>query len=366
MKFPIFLPRKSSWAIGLFAATYAFAQNARPTHPFQIGADVSMLDSPVAPNSPWGALPPYQENGNAADEVTILHRHDWNVFRLRVFVSPVRNAPANTIEATIPLAREIKALGATFMLDLHFSDTWADPQHQDIPAAWRGLDLDRLEKAWEAHAFEVVTRLKDAGAMPDWVQVGNEITRGAAWPIAQLKVPGSNLYLPPEPYDEARQWANLIRLLKAGIRGVNRAAGDHPPRIAIHIDRGADWAVTQWFFDHLNQGGVKYDIIAQSFYPEWKHGTLADVRENMRLCASHYGKDFLIAETGYGTSHVKDNPDMLWPVTPEGRLQYLEEIIKLVKIEPLGLGVLYWAPERELWNKDGTPGPGVFVINHLR
>jgi arabinogalactan endo-1,4-beta-galactosidase len=307
----------------------------------------------------------YQEEGVVSDELTILRRHGWTAFRVRVFVAPVRNAPNNTLEAAIPLATRIKASGATLLLDIHLSDTWADPQHQEIPVAWRGLSFDDLEKSVESYTYEVVKRLKDAGAMPDWVQVGNEITRGTLWPVAQVRVPGSTQYNPPEPYDEAAQWEHLARLLKAGIRGVKRAAGNAPPQIAIHIDKGANWAVTRWFFDHLNDARVPYDIIAQSFYPEWGHGTLDQLWDNMNRCAARYGKDFLVVETGYGKSHLPDNPCMMWPQTPEGRLQFMADIVNTVRRAPHGLGAMYWAPEWEAWNADGSPGPVVSVMDRL-
>ncbi len=301
----------------------------------------------------------------ASDELTILKNHGWTVFRVRVFVSPVRDAPNNTLEAAIPLAKRIKASGAKFLLCIHLSDTWADPQHQEIPTAWRNLDFDGLEKQVESYAYDTIRRLKDAGAMPDWVQVGNEITRGTLWPLAQVKVPGSTKYNPPEPYDDAVQWDHLTRVLKAGIRGVKAAAGDTPPRIAIHIDKGANWRVTEWFFDHLSAARVDYDIIAQSFYPEWNHGTLEQLWDNMNRCAAHFHKDFAVVETGYGRSHVPDNPSMLWPETPEGRLQYMADIINTVRQAPRGVAVMYWAPEREAWNGDGGPGPVVSVLDHL-
>jgi arabinogalactan endo-1,4-beta-galactosidase len=338
---------------------------ADAAHPskFVLGADISALDAP------WRRGPAsarvYQENGVASDELTILRNHGWTAFRVRVFVAPVRDAPNNTLEAAIPLAKRIKEAGGTFLLCLHLSDTWADPQHQEIPVAWRGLDFDQLERRVESYCYDTVKRLKDAGAMPDWVQVGNEITRGTLWPLAQLEVPGSTQYNPPEPYDEAMQWNRLTRILKAGIKGVNRAAGDTPPRIAIHIDKGANWNVTKWFFDHLNAAHVKYDIIAQSFYPEWGHGTLDQVWDNMNRCAERYDKDFLIVETGYGRSHVPDNKCMLWPETPEGRLQFMADIVNTVRKAPRGLGVMYWAPEREAWNDDGSPGPVVSVLDQL-
>ncbi len=277
----------------------------------------------------------------------------------------MRKAPDNSLANTIPLARRIKASGALLLLDIHYSDTWADPQHQEIPVAWRGLDFDALQQKVETYSRNTIKALKDAGAMPDWVQVGNEITRGTLWPVGQLAVPGAQEYLPPQPSDTTEQWDHLTRLLKAGIRGVMEGAGNTPPRIAIHIDRGGDWKTTKWFFDHLDAAHVPYDIIAESFYPPWRHGTLADLRMNMDSSAARFHKDFLVAETGYGPSHYPDNPDMKWPTTPEGRLQFMVDLVRLVKQAPRGLGVMYWAPEWDLWNPDGTPGPAVFTLDSL-
>jgi arabinogalactan endo-1,4-beta-galactosidase len=160
----------------------ATAQGSR----FALGADISALDAP----SRFGRVrPAYQEDGKASDELTILMRHGWTAFRLRVFVSPVREAPDNSLANTIPLAKRIKAAGATFLLDIHYSDTWADPQHQEIPVAWRELSFDSLEAQVERYSRETIGALKDAGAMPDWVQVGNEITRGTLWPPSSPTTP---------------------------------------------------------------------------------------------------------------------------------------------------------------------------------
>jgi len=336
---------------------------AGPPQGFVLGADISALDAPR--RSGYARKRTYRENGNTSDELTILSNHNWKAFRLRVFLSPVRGAPDNSLENTLPLARRIKDSGSLFLLDFHFSDTWADPQHQDIPVPWRGLSFDTLESRVAAYAGDVITQLKRAGAMPDWVQIGNEITRGTLWPLAQVRVPGSTMYNPPEPYDDVKQWDNLTRILKAGIRGVRSAAGKRPPRIAIHIDQGANWPVTRWFFDHLEAAHVDYDIIAQSFYPPWHHGTPEGLRYNMMQCAERYNRDFLVAETGYDSSRVTDNEDMLWPVTPGGRLQFMADVVQTVRNSPRGIGVMYWAPERDAWNDDGTPGPCVFVLDSL-
>lgn len=339
--------------------TTVLAADSTPPPRFVLGADVSALDAPARG---WrGPLPDYQENGRTNAEWRILMHHGWTAFRLRVFVSPVRRAPDNSLANTIPLARRIKAAGALLLLDLHFSDTWADPKHQDIPAAWTNHDIASLETHWELHASNVVRQLKDAGAMPDWVQIGNEITHGAAWPVARLYVPGSTR----RPHALAKQWAHLTDLLKAGIRGVKAGAGDTPPKIVIHIDQGGHWQRTKWFFDHLEAAHVPYDIIGESFYPAWGHGTLEQLWYNMNQCARRYHKEFIVAETGYGRSRIPNNHDLLWPQTPEGRLQFMVDLVNTVKRAPNGLGVFYWAPERDLWNANGTPGPAVFVLDHL-
>ncbi len=333
--------------------------------PFYLGADISFLASPM--RRPGMPARVYRDaNGKPSDELTVLMHHGWNAFRLRVFVSPVRQAPDNSLQNTIPLARKIKRAGALFLLDFHYSDTWADPQHQEIPVAWRHLSFPALERQVETYSRNTIRALKRAGAMPDWVQVGNEITRGTLWPLGQVEEPGDTSYLPPQPYDSTLQWARLTGLLKAAIRGVMEGAGNTPPRIAIHIDRGGDWPKTRWFFDHLEAAHVPFDIIAESYYPEWEHGTLEQLWRNMDSCEAVFHKPFLVAETGYGPSHFKNNPDMLWPETQQGRLQFMVDLINTVKAAPNGLGVMYWAPEFGVWNRDGTPGPTVFVLDSLQ
>jgi len=363
--------KTSRLAVAMLAALAACAGRTPPPPavtaapagtPFTLGADISFLAVPPRPGRP---APVFRDHDIQGDELAILMRHGWTSFRLRVFVSPVHDAPDNSLENTIPLARRIKALGGTFLLDIHYSDTWADPQHQETPVAWRDLDFQGLEARVESYTQEVVRAFREAGAMPDWVQVGNEITRGMLWPMGQVMVPGDTAYLPPQPYDSTVQWDHLTRLLRAGIRGVRGGALGQPVRIAIHIDRGGDWATTRWFFDHVAAAGVEYDIIAQSFYPEWRHGTLEQLWQNMQECASRYGKDFLVTETGYGRSHTPDNPFMLWPETPQGRLQFMVDLVNTVRAAPRGIGVQYWAPEFGLWNADGTPGPAVFTLDSL-
>jgi len=364
----------------------------------------------------------YQEDGKPSDELTILHNHGWNAFRVRIFVPPVRSAPNNPLVNGVALSKHIKDLGAKLLLCVHFSDTWADPGKQYIPMAWEGEDINGLEKEWERHAYDVVKTLKDAGAMPDMIQIGNEITNGAAWPIARVQFPVAGQAPPFPDYDDAKQWSNLTRLLKAGVKGAKAAAGKSPLKIAIHIDQGGHWDKTQWFFDHVEAAKVPYDIIAQSCYPQYGHATPEELLNNMVQCARRYKKkEFIVVETGYssgggrrGAGGTPATPgaaaagavpaagaggavaaadggaapgggaqagaaaavpggragrDMsryfLWPTTPEGQLQFMVDMVNTVRKGPNGAGVLYWAPERAIWNADGSPGPAVFTPDNL-
>jgi arabinogalactan endo-1,4-beta-galactosidase len=350
-------------------------EGRRTKAPFLLGADVSALASRP------GLAATFREDGKPDSEIAILERHGWNTFRLRVFVDPVRQAPLNSLANTIPVAKEIKSSGALFLLDIHYSDTWADPQHQEIPMAWRSMDVGELEKKVEDYTADVIRQLREAGAMPDMVQVGNEVTGGMLWPLGHVRVPPSTVKLDagaiqalPDRYDDAAQWDNFTRFLKAGIRGVRDGSGAAAPKIVIHIDCGGDWPVTRWFFDHLARAGVDYDIMGQSFYPFY-HGTPEELRDNLLECGRAYHKPFMVAETGYsqsgGDAVMKQRKYNLWPGTPQGQLQFMADVINTVR-DAGGIGVYYWAPEgrtpgsgNSIWRADGSPAPAVSVLVNL-
>src|SRR5580692_8597028 len=153
--------------------------------PFYLGADISGLTQVEA----GGGV--YMDGDKPGDPLAIFMRNGWTCFRLRIWVDP-RNG-VNGLAYTTKLAKRIKAAGGTFMLDFHYSDWWADPQKQNKPAAWAKLDFDALVKQTEDYTSNVVRTLKQAGATPDFVQIGNEITGGLLWPDAQVQVPVSTV-----------------------------------------------------------------------------------------------------------------------------------------------------------------------------
>src|SRR3954462_2862011 len=145
---------------------------------YAVGADVSFLGDAEQK----GVV--FKDGGEAKPGLKILKDHGYNWVRLRLVHSP--DQLPNNLEYTIAQARAAKKLGLKFLLDIHYSDTWADPQKQFIPRAWEGLGHAELVEAVRSYTRDVVSSLNDAGAAPDIVQVGNEVIAGMLWPDGKL------------------------------------------------------------------------------------------------------------------------------------------------------------------------------------
>ena len=280
----------------------------------------------------------YKEDGQVRDGLEILKDNGINCVRLRLFTSTAAQAQAdpynytNNLDYNLPLAVRVKNAGLKFLLDFHYSDTWADPGHQSTPAAWTNLTFSQLEIQLRSYNSNCIAAFKAAGAMPDYVQIGNEITSGMLWPSGMVS--GSS----------NTAWSNLGKLMKASINGIKDAAGTNAPKIMIHIDRGGDWDTTKWYFDNVAFQQVPFDLIGESYYPFW-HGSLDDLRECLTNAAARYGKPVVVAETAFpwsGTTNIYGIPP-----TTNGQVQYVSALGQIVKSIPggRGAGIFWWGTE---------------------
>src|SRR5271157_3644843 len=178
----------------------------------------------------------YKDGGVVTDGIQILKNHGINCVRLRLFTSSAAQAAKdpynyiNNTNYTVPLAVRVKNAGLLFSLDFHYSDTWADAAHQAMPAAWKNLDFAQLVQQMQTYNSNTIATFAAAGAMPDYVQVGNEITGGMLWP-----------YGGPLSGNGGTNWSQLGQLMKGAIQGIqdaSTAAGEAMPKIIVHIDRG--------------------------------------------------------------------------------------------------------------------------------
>jgi arabinogalactan endo-1,4-beta-galactosidase len=297
----------------------------------------------------------YRDGGQIQDGLQILKNHGINCVRLRLFTSSAAQASAdpynyiNNTNYTVPLAVRVKNAGLLFCLDFHYSDTWADPGHQATPAAWASLTFAQMVQQMRTYNSNSIATFAAAGAMPDYVQIGNEITGGMVWTNGQL----SGTWNSSNP-----SWIRLGQLMKAAVQGVQDAStamGVAMPQIIVHIDRGGDWNTTKSYFENLNAQGVPYDIIGESYYPFY-HGSPTSLNICLSNAAVEFGKPIIVAETAFPYTNTCPSSWLSqlfgYPPTRDGQVSFITALAKVVKSVPnqLGAGVFYWGTEYQAVN----------------
>ncbi len=259
------------------------------------------------------------------------------------------------IDNYVRLGRLAKEKGYKLLMDLHYSDFWADPGKQMIPKAWADYGIDEMVDAVYSFTKECLQTAVREGVAPALIQVGNEITNGILWPVGKLEIDGKR-----GNYD------NFCRLIGAGCSACREICPE--ARIILHLERSNDKAVYQEFYTEMANHGISYDIIGASYYPYW-HGTPAELMENLNAC-KRFGKEIMVVELGYGFTDkgytlggeerrlvidaeraVVPGVTDRYPLTPEGQAEYIKDFLALVRENGIA-GVFYWEP---LW----LPGEGI-------
>ena len=279
----------------------------------------------------------------------------WNTFRVRIFVNPTKADQDGTINPSVcqdlafvtALGQRIKAAGAYFMLDFHYSDTWVDATHIQAPAAWKGVSDAAMADSISQYTHKVLQTLKAANATPDLVQVGNEIMYG----LCGIKV---------KPYNDASSnWDGYLGLLHAGCNAVREECPD--AQIIIHTDRPTNTGYNSYYYNKLKNANVDFDVIGLSYYPFW-HGYL-----NAEQVASKSNKSNLvnainnlktlfpdkrvqIVECAYNfqnwpSSGVSYNTQDVWPCSVAGQYQFVKDLVDNLKPLENVDGISYWFPE---------------------
>jgi arabinogalactan endo-1,4-beta-galactosidase len=226
------------------------------------------------------------------------------------------------------MAKRIQQAGLKFLLDFHYSDTWADPGHQYKPSAWKDQPFDQLAKSVRQYTRDTIRSLAAAGTPPQMVQVGNEISNGMLWPDGKVS-----------------KFDQLIELFKAGAAGVREA--DPKIKVMLHLALGGDNVKSRWFLDNARERGVEFDILGQSYYPKW-HGTTNDLRSNLTDLVGRYP----------------------WPIIVVEYSEYKREVNTIVRQLPngKGLGTFIWEPTQwgePLFDKNGKALPALDLYTEL-
>lgn len=304
----------------------------------------------------------YDMLGTKIDDVLRYMKSDavgWNAQRVRLFVDPRQLSPEGNTDAqvcqdlayVVSLGKRIKAEGFAFMLDFHYSDTWADPSNQWTPAAWAGLNDDQLQAKVYDYTKECLTRLVDAGATPDFIQTGNEISYGMLWGTygdSNAKKCYSN--------SPAANWTRFVGLLKQATKACREVCPQ--ARIVIHTERAGDANAAVDIYQRLAE--VDYDVIGLSYYPFW-HNSLKTLATTLdRLESSFPDKKVQIVETAYyyqwQPAKVAYNFATTWPVSPAGQAAFARDLIAELKKHGNVNGLYWWFPE------ENGNGPGSKVL----
>ena len=308
-----------------------------------VGGDISLL-----PKYEQAGVVYKDKNGNTVSDVIAFFKQEgMNAMRVRLFVDPSKDsdkAVCQDLEYVKSLGKRIKDAGLSLMLDFHYSDTWADPAKQWTPDSWKTLnDADLANKLYE-YTKDCLQQLKNAGAEPDMIQTGNEISYGMLWGT-QAAV-GNNNTNRCFTNSSAANWNRFYNLLKKA----GQACREECPnaKIILHSERTANTTVLLDYFDRMKNNGIDYDIIGLSYYPE-HHKTLAQLESALTsLEKKQYGKDIMIVETGYSYAwSIGGEYDYTgtYPYTEEGQRQFTADLVAKLNNHASVKGLFWWWPE---------------------
>ena len=307
------------------------------------GGDLSGL----AKNEDFGATYAYSD-GTPGDAVQILADSGMNLGRLKVWVNPADRY--NEITHVVAMGKRIRAAGMKLMVDFHYSDRWADPGAQGVPAAWSGYTPEQLATAVHDHTRAVLDALKAAGVTADYVQVGNEINSGMLWPW------GQTWDVNPSDGVSGAQWDNLAAFLKAGAQAVKEV--NPKTKVILHLTNINNGIGSfTWWLDEITARSVPFDLIGLSYYGYW-HGSLADMQNTISTLSDRYNRDVMVVETAYPFTLADDQPPWEnvinlpselvagYPATPEGQAAEVRAVQDAVAAAPggRGIGTVYWEP----------------------
>ena len=306
---------------------------------FSMGVDLSYVNQV----EDYGGV--YRDSGKVKDLFRIMKDHGANTVRVRLWHTPNWVASLNNgkmyydlygVEKTIQRA---KNQGMAVNLDIHYSDRWADPAHQDTPAAWAGLGIDVLKDSVYNYTLAVLNYYKSKNLVPEMVQVGNETNSGMLWPVGKV---------------ENNNWQNFAILLNSGIKAVRdfSTGSTIKPKIILHVAQLQN--AESWVSALKLHGVTDYDILGLSHYTKWSTvQTMNDVTVSIKQLKTLAGKEVMVVETAYPwTGDNADSYNNIMSVTDKApgyevsiqdQFRYMKDHTQAI-IDGGGKGIMYWEP----------------------
>ena len=308
-----------------------------------MGGDISMLPK----YEEAGVAYKDKEGNTVSDPIAFFKQEGMNAMRVRLFVDPSKDSDKGVcqdLDYVKKLGKRIKDAGLKLMLDFHYSDTWADPGKQWTPDAWKSLTDTQLNDKIYEYTKDCLQQMKTAGATPDFIQTGNEISYGMLWGTeAEAKNNQNNRCYTTSP---DANWARFFNLLKNAGKACREVCPD--AKIVLHSERTPKPNVLTDFFDRMKNAEIDYDIIGLSYYPD-HHGDLQTLETALNSVeGKQYGKKIMIVETGYSYAWSIGNTfdyTSTYPYTEEGQRKFTADLITMLNKHQEVTGLFWWWPE---------------------
>ena len=325
---------------------------------FYMGADISTVQEYERNKTKV-----YDVDGTASDIFTVLKNHGFNTIRLKTFVDPkakygyAASGCGHEAEAyadkdhIVAYAQKIKAAGMAFLLDIHYSDNWADPGKQIIPERWRKVgSSDALADSVYAYTLDLMNALKQVNAVPEMVQIGNETTPGILVHVPNNSTDcwGNGVDKAPTAINgdmgTASGKANAAKYFKAGIKAVKEVSPS--TKTVLHIERIRQAnTVTWWMTEIFKNQKVPADVMGFSAYTAYGDGAPDNWKSLFQTVTSSYPDlEFMVVEYNGGDKDNHYNYD--------GSRKRTNEMIKGME---RWIGTFFWEP-----TLSGAWGPALF------
>ncbi|RAL59239.1 hypothetical protein DID88_006954 [Monilinia fructigena] len=265
---------------------------------------------------------------------TILADSGVNTVRQRVWVNP--NGQYN-LDYNLALAKRAKAAGLGIYLDLHFSDTWADPTQQTMPSGWPTDTIENLSLELYNYTLAVSNAFASAGISPSIISIGNEIRVGLLWPLGKTT-----------------SYYNVATLLHSASSAIKESNLATQPKIMIHLDQGWYWSHQQSFYKNVLAAGplasTDFDMMGVSYYPFYSSSaTLANLKTTLTGMANTWGKELVVAETNWpfacpSPAYAFPSDATSIPFSAAGQTTWIQDVAAVVAGVSGGSGLFYWEP----------------------
>ena len=319
-----------------------------------VGGDISLL-------------PSYEENGTKyldkdgrtiSDVIAFSAQNGLNAMRVRLFVDPANASSVDKgqgvrqdLDYVKALGKRIKDAGMAFLLDFHYSDSWADPSKQWTPKAWLGLSDGELAQKVYDYTKDCLQQLVAAGAAPDFIQTGNEISYGMLWGAQGTKA--NRCY-----NGNAANWPRFTTLLKQAGKACREVCPD--AKIILHTERIANTGALTNFYQQMLSANVDYDIIGTSYY-SYYHGNLNTLNASLTQLENQFpDKQIMIVEAGYfynwqpTISAPGVDLSSTYPISEAGQQAFAKALIQTLQKHSHVTGLFWWWMEANEYGHTGS------------